>query len=242
MTFVILTAGIDLSVGSLVALTGLAGAYVAKGGLESRFAVGAGADAGNPVILAFLAAVAVGLAGGGCKAWRSPGWGRRPSWLRWAGSRRSAGRRCCSRGAARSAASAPNTTGGDNQMQMRAGPLGAERDPECPLRLRLDREAGNSRACPQALAPARGCQAQSSAESLASASPSMSRASRSPRRPGTRRRARKAHGQPILDPDPMQVCITAHRVGGCDARAKTRLPGERRPRRLVLQNPSRELT
>ena len=64
MTFVILTAGIDLSVGSLVALCGLVGGYVAKGGLESRFAVGAGADSGNPVILAFLAAVGVGLACG----------------------------------------------------------------------------------------------------------------------------------------------------------------------------------
>jgi ribose transport system permease protein/inositol transport system permease protein len=64
MTFVILTGGIDLSVGSLVALTGLAGAYVAKGGLESRFAVGAGAETGNPVILAFLTAVAVGMAAG----------------------------------------------------------------------------------------------------------------------------------------------------------------------------------
>jgi len=64
MTFVILTGGIDLSVGSLVALTGLAGAYVAKGGLESRFAVGANADAGNPVIFAFLAAIGVGMAAG----------------------------------------------------------------------------------------------------------------------------------------------------------------------------------
>jgi ribose/xylose/arabinose/galactoside ABC-type transport system permease subunit len=64
MTFVILTAGIDLSVGSLVALCGLAAAYVAKGGLESRFAVGQAAESGNPVILAFLAAVAVGVAAG----------------------------------------------------------------------------------------------------------------------------------------------------------------------------------
>jgi ribose transport system permease protein/inositol transport system permease protein len=64
MTFVILTGGIDLSVGSLVALTGLAAAYVAKGGLESRFAVGAGADSGNPVILAFLTAIAVGMVAG----------------------------------------------------------------------------------------------------------------------------------------------------------------------------------
>ncbi|MCF3932544.1 ABC transporter permease [Acuticoccus sp. M5D2P5] len=64
MTFVILTAGIDLSVGSVVALAGLVGAYVAKGGLDDRFAVGAAAAAGNPVILAVLAAVAVGAACG----------------------------------------------------------------------------------------------------------------------------------------------------------------------------------
>jgi inositol transport system permease protein len=64
MTFVILTGGIDLSVGSLVALTGIAAAYVSKGGLESRFAVGAAADSGNPVILAFLTAIAVGMAAG----------------------------------------------------------------------------------------------------------------------------------------------------------------------------------
>ena len=64
MTFVILTAGIDLSVGSLVALCGLVAAYVAKGGLDDRFAVGAAADTGNPVGLAVLAAVAVGMTAG----------------------------------------------------------------------------------------------------------------------------------------------------------------------------------
>ena len=69
MTFVILTAGIDLSVGSLVALTGLVAAYVAKGGLESRFAVGQAVDTGNPVILAFLAAIAVGMAAGALQGW-----------------------------------------------------------------------------------------------------------------------------------------------------------------------------
>lgn len=69
MTFVILTAGIDLSVGSLVALSGLVGAYVAKGGLDDRFAVGASVDAGNPVILAFLAAAAVGMACGALQGW-----------------------------------------------------------------------------------------------------------------------------------------------------------------------------
>ncbi|MHA1548179.1 MAG: ABC transporter permease, partial [Alphaproteobacteria bacterium] len=64
MTFVILTAGIDLSVGSLLALAGMAGAFVAKGGLADRFAVGASVDAGNPAFLALLAALAVGMAGG----------------------------------------------------------------------------------------------------------------------------------------------------------------------------------
>ncbi len=61
MTFVILTAGIDLSVGSLVALAGLAGGLVAKGGLEDRFAVGTAVDAGNPVWLAMVTAIAVGM-------------------------------------------------------------------------------------------------------------------------------------------------------------------------------------
>ncbi len=65
MTFVILTRGIDLAVGSLVALTGLAAALVAKGGLESRFAVGAQAEAhGLGWPLALLAAVVLGTACG----------------------------------------------------------------------------------------------------------------------------------------------------------------------------------
>src|SRR5688572_30181427 len=65
MTFIILTAGIDLSVGSLLALCGLVAAAVAKGGLESRFTVGAGAEAaGYGWELALLAALAVGLLGG----------------------------------------------------------------------------------------------------------------------------------------------------------------------------------
>src|ERR1700720_754357 len=42
MTFVILTAGIDLSIGSLVAFAGLAAAAVSKGGLSNRFSVRAG--------------------------------------------------------------------------------------------------------------------------------------------------------------------------------------------------------
>ena len=64
MTFVILTAGIDLSVGSLLALAGLVSAYVAKGGLADRFAIGANLDAGNPALLAMAAALVVGMLGG----------------------------------------------------------------------------------------------------------------------------------------------------------------------------------
>src|SRR5882724_1819425 len=65
MTFIILTAGIDLSIGSLVAFAGLVAAAVAKGGLSNRFTVGEGQDAiGNPWFLAALAAIAVGFIGG----------------------------------------------------------------------------------------------------------------------------------------------------------------------------------
>jgi inositol transport system permease protein len=65
MTFVILTAGIDLSIGSLVALAGLVAAAVSKGGLSNRFTVGAGQEAaGYGWFLAALAAIGVGLAGG----------------------------------------------------------------------------------------------------------------------------------------------------------------------------------
>ena len=60
MTFVILTAGIDLSVGSLLAFAGLVAAAVAKGGLENRFTVGEG-GVGYGWGLAALAAIAVGV-------------------------------------------------------------------------------------------------------------------------------------------------------------------------------------
>jgi inositol transport system permease protein len=63
MTFVILTAGIDLSVGSLLAFAGLVAAAVAKGGLSDRFTVGDDAI-GYGWPLAALAAIGVGLAGG----------------------------------------------------------------------------------------------------------------------------------------------------------------------------------
>jgi inositol transport system permease protein len=65
MTFVILTAGIDLSVGSLLALAGLAAAIVAKGGIESRFSVGVETEAlGYGWFAAMLVAALVGVLGG----------------------------------------------------------------------------------------------------------------------------------------------------------------------------------
>ena len=65
MTFVILTAGIDLSIGSLLAFAGLVAAAVSKGGLSNRFTVGEGQDAaGYAWYLAALTAMAVGVVGG----------------------------------------------------------------------------------------------------------------------------------------------------------------------------------
>src|SRR5262245_65094947 len=65
MTFVILTAGIDLSIGSLVAFAGLVAAAVSKGGVSNRFTVGAGQEAASyGWYLAALAAIGVGLLGG----------------------------------------------------------------------------------------------------------------------------------------------------------------------------------
>ncbi len=65
MTFVILTAGIDLSVGSLLAFCGLAAAIVAKGNAAGNFALGAdGGASGYGWATALLVAVAIGLAGG----------------------------------------------------------------------------------------------------------------------------------------------------------------------------------
>jgi inositol transport system permease protein len=63
MTFVILTAGIDLSVGSLLAFCGLVAAAIAKGGMQDRFTVGDGAI-GYGWPLAAAGAIAVGLACG----------------------------------------------------------------------------------------------------------------------------------------------------------------------------------
>jgi inositol transport system permease protein len=63
MTFVILTAGIDLSIGSLLAFAGLVAAAVAKGGFANRFTVGAD-SAGYGWYTAALVAMLIGLAGG----------------------------------------------------------------------------------------------------------------------------------------------------------------------------------
>src|SRR6202045_1449544 len=65
MTFVILTAGIDLSIGALGAFAGLVAAAGSKGGLSNRFAGGAGQEAASyGWYLAALAAIGVGVVGG----------------------------------------------------------------------------------------------------------------------------------------------------------------------------------
>jgi ribose/xylose/arabinose/galactoside ABC-type transport system permease subunit len=65
MTFVILTAGIDLSVGSLLAFSGLVAAAVSKGGLAERFSVAeAEGIIGYAWYWAALTAVAIGIIGG----------------------------------------------------------------------------------------------------------------------------------------------------------------------------------
>jgi inositol transport system permease protein len=65
MTFVILTSGIDLSIGSLLAFAGLVAAAMSKGGLADRFSIaGEGEVIGYGWYFAALAAIAVGLAGG----------------------------------------------------------------------------------------------------------------------------------------------------------------------------------
>jgi inositol transport system permease protein len=64
MTFVILTAGIDLSVGSLLALSGMIAAAVAKGSTGNTLSLDDSAASGNPALLAMLASIGVGLAGG----------------------------------------------------------------------------------------------------------------------------------------------------------------------------------
>ena len=64
MTFVILTAGIDLSVGSLLACAGLVAAMVAKGSAASSFSLSGEAAQGYGWFAAMMAAILVGLGGG----------------------------------------------------------------------------------------------------------------------------------------------------------------------------------
>lgn len=65
MTFVILTAGIDLSIGSLLAFCGLAAAIVAKGSATGNFSLGADGSAGGwGWGTAALVAVLIGIAAG----------------------------------------------------------------------------------------------------------------------------------------------------------------------------------
>jgi inositol transport system permease protein len=64
MTFVILTAGIDLSVGSLLALCGMVAAVVFKGGTANTLSLGPAEAAGYGWFAALLAALAVGALAG----------------------------------------------------------------------------------------------------------------------------------------------------------------------------------
>ena len=64
MTFVILTGGIDLSVGSVVALAGLVAGALNKGSSANSLSLDDEVVAGYPIIVSVLAAAAVGLAAG----------------------------------------------------------------------------------------------------------------------------------------------------------------------------------
>ncbi|RWB34525.1 ABC transporter permease [Mesorhizobium sp.] len=65
MTFVILTAGIDLSVGSLLAFCGMVAAVVAKGGTANTLSLSTSGTQGYGWFAALLAAVVVGALAGG---------------------------------------------------------------------------------------------------------------------------------------------------------------------------------
>src|SRR4051812_46376147 len=61
MTFVILTAGIDLSVGSILALSGIIAAAVAKGSSGNTLSLDAAEVTGHPWYAAMLTAIAIGV-------------------------------------------------------------------------------------------------------------------------------------------------------------------------------------
>jgi inositol transport system permease protein len=74
MTFVILIRGIDLSVGSLVAMTGLCAAVISHGGVDGRFALsadGSGYHWALAALAAILAGTLAGLLQGVAVAWLS---------------------------------------------------------------------------------------------------------------------------------------------------------------------------
>ena len=64
MTFVILTAGIDLSVGSLLAVSAIVAAGVVKGSTGNTLSLDPDAVIGNPWYFGMPVAIAIGLAGG----------------------------------------------------------------------------------------------------------------------------------------------------------------------------------
>lgn len=64
MTFVVLTAGIDLSVGALVAFTGMMAAIVAKGGAANSFSITAAVTTGYGAFAALMTALLVGAIAG----------------------------------------------------------------------------------------------------------------------------------------------------------------------------------
>jgi inositol transport system permease protein len=64
MTFVILTGGIDLSVGSVLALAGIVAATVAKGSAGTSLSLDPATAVGHPWYLALLAALLVGASAG----------------------------------------------------------------------------------------------------------------------------------------------------------------------------------
>ena len=64
MTFVILTAGIDLSVGSLLAVSAIVAAGVVKGSAGNTLSLDPDAVSGNPWYYGMAVAIAIGVAGG----------------------------------------------------------------------------------------------------------------------------------------------------------------------------------
>lgn len=103
MTYVILTAGIDLSVGSLLAFAGVVSAAVAKGGTGTWLRSTTG-EQGYGVTLAVLAAIGIGVSGGLIQGLAITRLGVPPFVVTLGACRPSAGPPCSSPKAGRSAA------------------------------------------------------------------------------------------------------------------------------------------